>query len=268
MRRTRVLPLVLLTAILVLPGMGCKKRTVRVEPNEIPRPETTTPTPPPPGTPPTPGDTPAPTSPTTPPKSRSISTNPRLRVIHAAVRAPAVDIHLGETAAIRKLSYKTASSYTELPDGSVSARVTPTGTDRTVLGPTDMAVAPGGQYTLAALGSAADGTLKVVLLTDDRTPPASGKARVRLVHGAPDAPAVDIAINSRVAVSNLRFGTASGAYVELPAATHQIKVSSLGSKSTLLGPLPLTVRAGKIYTLVTMGKAADKTLNLQVYRDN
>ena len=60
----------------------------------------------------------------------------------------------------------------------------------------------GNDYTVAAIGLVAE--IEPLVLVDDNTAPASGKAHVSVVHASPDAPAVDIAVKGgAVLVPNL-----------------------------------------------------------------
>lgn len=270
MRPLQTAPFVLFAAAFVaVTGVGCKKRPVKVKPNEIPPTETTTPAPPPPGSEPTPGKVPPPTSPTTPPGSGQTQT--RVRIIHAGLDAPALDIYVrGEPAAVvERLAYKTATVYTPLSATRINARATASGSPQTaLLGPTDLEFTPGRDHTVIPIGSAKDGALGSLVLTDDNTPPAEGKAKARIVHAAPDAPAVDAVAEGRTVLSNLAFGKAGGGYAEVPAGTYPLKITASDGSAALIGPVPLALRAGKIYTVVMMGKASNCTLSLQVYTDN
>jgi hypothetical protein len=53
-------------------------------------------------------------------------------------------------------------------------------------------------------------------------------AQVRVVHASPDAPNVDVYVDDALAIANLPFGEAS-ALTEIPAGTHNIKVTPAGA---------------------------------------
>ncbi len=75
-------------------------------------------------------------------------------------------------------------------------------------------------------------TIEPILLVDDNTPPTSGNVKVRIVHGAPSAPAVDVYVTapgadldtSTPTLTNVSFGVASG-YLSVPAGSYQIRVT-------------------------------------------
>ncbi len=284
MRPMRTLPLVALAALLVVTSGGCRRRTVRVEPNEIPRPESTTPTPPPAGTTPMPGEVPPPTSPTTPPPAGttppgdapasaptaaapSAAAQARVRVIHALPDGPPVDIYAGRDKLISGLAFKGPAAYVNVPARLSSARVTRAGEQATLLGPVDATLVAGKDYTAVMLGTVASRRVTPLLLADDNTPPDAAKAKIRVVHAAPDAPPVDVLVDDRPAISNLAFGKATDAYTQLDARTYQVKIAPTGATTAVLGPLPLALEAGKVYTVLAVGRVGDKTLSLQMYTD-
>ena len=55
-----------------------------------------------------------------------------------------------------------------------------------------MELAAGGAYTVAAVGLVADDSLTAQVYEDDLRDPASGDAKVRVVHASPDAGPVDV----------------------------------------------------------------------------
>jgi hypothetical protein len=105
-----------------------------------------------------------------------------------------------------------------------------------------------------------------VATADDRTPPQSGKARVRFIN-------LSSALNSSVdfglsagskIITNLAYKTAS-AYSEVDAAT-SFSLYATGSSTATLN-IPTTIQAGKIYTIVISGTTT-ATLNYTVYVEN
>jgi len=80
---------------------------------------------------------------------------------------------------------------------------------------------------------------------------ASGTAMIRVLHGSPDAPAVDVFANDGKvdALSNLTFGHITD-YVAVPAGTYSIKVCATADNSVCpIGPVSLKFAAGKHYTI-------------------
>jgi hypothetical protein len=97
---------------------------------------------------------------------------------------------------------------------------------------------------------------------------ASGNALIRVIHGSPDAPAVDVFANGAkvAALSNLSFGHITD-YVSVPAGTYSIKVCATADNTVCpIGPVDLTFAAGKQYTIAASDLLA--SIKATVFTDN
>ncbi len=77
--------------------------------------------------------------------------------------------------------------------------------------------------------------------------------RVRVVHASPDAPAVDIFVNSGKVLENLPFKEYSD-YLSVPAGTYNVEIKVTGT-DTVVKALSLPVAANKDYTAIAVGYA-------------
>lgn len=84
------------------------------------------------------------------------------------------------------------------------------------------------RYGVAALAA----TALLLGCSDDKTGP-SGTAQVRVVHGSPDAPAVDVLVDGAVVLNNVAYQDASG-YLDVPSGTRNIKVNVAGTATTVI----------------------------------
>jgi hypothetical protein len=85
----------------------------------------------------------------------------------------------------------------------------------------------------------------------------AGTAWVRVVHASPDAPAVDVYLDGSKVLTNVPFFTASD-YLEVPAGSHDIKVTPTGDANTaVIDAKGVMVEAGKAYTVAATGKVAE-----------
>jgi hypothetical protein len=165
------------------------------------------------------------------------SENARVRVAHASPDAPAVDV---------------------LVDGAVAfsnlVQVVPTGAAEPVVISATLTLDPDQDYTVAATDVLAD--ITPLVLEDDNSAPAAGKAHVRFVHLSPDAPAVDVAVaGGSVLFSNVAFQEASS-YLPVDAGTYDLEVRLAGTDTVVL-PVPgVTLSDGTVYTVFAMGLAA------------
>jgi hypothetical protein len=81
-------------------------------------------------------------------------------------------------------------------------------------------------------------------------------ARLRIVHGSPDAPAVDILVNGNPVLRNVPYFTV-GTYIDLPEGTYDIQVVAAGSTGpALIAAKGVQLKAGESSTFVAGGRAA------------
>jgi hypothetical protein len=179
----------------------------------------------------------------------------KVRVVHASPDAPAVDVLVDGARAISNLGYGEAIGYVDLPAGAHAVAVVPAGADA------DAAVIDASldlqgstAYTVMAVGRLAE--IAPLVLVDDLTAPMGSDARVRFVHTAADAPAVDVAVvDGPTLFSNMAFKDASQ-YLTAPAGTVDLAVRVAGTDTTVLTVPGVTLDAGKVYTIAAVGLAS------------
>ena len=180
----------------------------------------------------------------------------RVRVVHASPDAPAVDVLVDDAAALSNVDYLTASDYVELADGAHNVKVNAAGTSTTVID-ADVDLADGTDYTVIASGLLE--TIQPIVLEDDNSTPAAGTARVRAIHGAPSAPAVDVYVTApgadleaaSPALSNVAFGDVAD-YLEVPAGDYQVRVTPAGTKTAVIDSGALTLTSGQVRTAIAV----------------
>ncbi len=176
----------------------------------------------------------------------------RLRAVHAAPDAPAVDVEVDGAVAFPGLSFPSVSAYIGSSPGAHRVRVVPAGEPRAApLLETTADLAANTDHTLVVAGRA--DSLEPLLLQDDNSAPPPGQARLRLVHVSPDAPPVDVAVaGGPVLFRNVAYKEV-GDYVTRVAGTVDLEVREAGTDNVLL-PLPgLPLNNCSVYTLFLMG---------------
>jgi Domain of unknown function (DUF4397) len=179
----------------------------------------------------------------------------RVRVVHASPDAPDVDVLLDDSEVLSDVPYLAASEYLETTAGEHNVKVNAAGTTTVI--DTDVTLADGSDYTVIAAGSAA--AIEPILLEDDNAPPSAGNARVRAMHGAPSAPAVDIYLtvpgadldDEAPALSGVEFGDVAD-YVEAPAGSYQVRVTLAGTKTVVIDSGTLTLASGQVRTAIAV----------------
>lgn len=124
---------------------------------------------------------------------------------------------------------------------------------------------------LVGAGGALTGSLRLARLSDDLTLPDAGRTKVRFVHVAQNAPAVDVTLvrtsitpNDSVTIANRSYIgstpseavlTASSTFSSLPAGTYSVRIKLPGTQTLVRTAQNFSLVNGGIYTLVATGTA-------------
>ena len=192
----------------------------------------------------------------------------QVRVAHLAPDAPNVDVYVNGDPVLTDVPYTTVSEYLSLPAGTQQVTVYATGDTTSPVIDTPVELAAGGAYTVAAVGLVADGSLSAQVYEDDLRSPASGNAKVRVVHASPDAGPVDVVPRGGQAlVAGLTFPEASP-YAEVPAGTYTLDVNAAGTNQTALTVPDATLASGGVYSAFAVGTVFADSLNVLLVQDN
>lgn len=175
-----------------------------------------------------------------------------LMVVHASPDAPGVDLLVdGTKLNPMALNFPASTAYLEQEAGTRNIKVNVAGTTTTVIN-ADLAMTKDMSYTVFAIDSVSK--ISALVLNDDLTAPAAGKAHVRFVHLSPDAPSVDVAVASSGAVvfGNKAFKEYT-AFTPLDAGAYNLDVRVAGTTTVALVLPTITLEAGKIYTVFAKG---------------
>ena len=178
----------------------------------------------------------------------------RLRAVHLSPDAPAVDVLVNGDRVLSNVAYTGASDYLTVDAGSNRVQVNAAGTSTSVIDAT-LDLDEDGDYTVIATDFLAD--ITPIVLEDDNSAPSSGNIKVRIVHGAPSAPAVDVYITApgadintaTPALEDVPFQAFSD-YIEAPAGSYQIRVTPAGTKTVVIDSGTVPLAAGQIRTVV------------------
>ncbi|MBL7922829.1 MAG: DUF4397 domain-containing protein [Bacteroidia bacterium] len=183
--------------------------------------------------------------------SPSTSNKGSLMFVHTSPDAPGVDVLLnGNKLNQTNLEYAGFAGYFSVNPATYNVKINPAGTSVSVID-ADITVAAKTAYSVFAVDSVSN--ISPLVLTDDLTTPAAGKAHVRFIHLSPDAPAVDVALAGGAVVFGNKSFKEFTAFTPLDAATYNLEVRLAGT-STVVLPLPnISLTAGKIYTVYAKG---------------
>ena len=173
-------------------------------------------------------------------------------VTHASPDAPGVDLLVDNSKQnSAALAYPNNTGYLEVASGTRNIKVNVTGTSTTVI-EADLMLTKDMNYSVFAVDSVSK--ISAVVLTDDLTAPAAGKAHVRFIHLSPNAPAVDIAVaNSGAVVFGNKAFKEYTPFTPLDAGTYNLDVRVAGTTTVALVLPAITLEAGKIYTVFAKG---------------
>ncbi len=175
----------------------------------------------------------------------------KVLVTHASPDGPGVDLLIdGNKINTSPLNFPSNTGYLQVESGTRNVKVNVTGTSNSVIA-ADLLFDVDKSYSIFAIDSVSK--ISPLVLTDDLTAPAAGKAHVRFIHLSPNAPAVDVAVTG----GSVLFGGKSfkdyTAFTPLDAGTYNLEVRVAGT-STVALPLPgIVLEAGKIYTVFAKG---------------
>ncbi len=189
-----------------------------------------------------------------------------VKFIHASPGAPAVDVQIKDKFAAQNAGYGTATSaYAPVPAGtSEKIQVFVAGKDSTAVLSANQTFTKNQYYTILALNT--PDKLQAAIENDDLTAPTSGNCKIRVVHGAPSAGAVDVYVTAPGVIindpknpvapvlSDFTFGTVTK-YLQVPAGSYEIRVTAHGDPSTVAidtGAAGVPVSAGSIYTAIAL----------------
>jgi hypothetical protein len=192
----------------------------------------------------------------------------RVMAVHASPDAPAVDLLVDGAVAGTGLAFPSNTAYLTVNAGTRNVKVNVAGTTATVIN-ADLPLSAGANYSVFAKGPVA--SIGALVVADDLTAPAAGKAHVRFVHLSPDAPAVDVAVTSGPVLFANRAFEQFTAFTPVDAGTYNLEVRLAGTTTVAL-PLPgITLQAGKIYTVFAKGFVAGsgaQALGAQIILNN
>jgi len=165
------------------------------------------------------------------------------------------DVFAGDSKAFTNVSYKDVTPYKELPDEMQTFTVRPAGQDTAQpIAENVEALSEGNHYTVIALPGTEDKAADLRVLSDNLTPPSTGKAKVRVINASSTLREIDIFSkekqDSLFSGLNLR---SESMYKEVDPMTTTLEVRPAGEKSIALTIPSTNFQPGKIYTITVIG---------------
>jgi hypothetical protein len=167
-----------------------------------------------------------------------------VRVLHASPDAPAVNVLVNNKAAVSHLAFGHITKYLKLQaNTSYDVKIVPAANPAAVVFEIKNATFKPGAYTAAAIGllnPGKTGHAFSVKVFSDNNVKVPGKARVRVVHLSPNAPAVDVYARRNAGgyarvVNDLSYPNASG-YLAVKPGFYTFAITP-GSASSVSGAI-------------------------------
>ncbi len=187
------------------------------------------------------------------------SNSGRIRAVHAVSNVTAVDVLLNTTSYKSNLAFKSSDGYRSFATGTTAVKFRKAGV-ASDLTTANQNIANAVDYTVFAAGTEA--APQTFIFTDNNARPATGKVKIRAVHAALGAGAVDVYILANAnelatatpVKANLTEKSASD-YVVRDAGTFVVIMTTAGTKTSVLTINNVQIAAGKIRTIAAVEKA-------------
>lgn len=196
-----------------------------------------------------------------------------VRVVHNSPDAPAVDVTVDGAKVIEGVRFPQFSEYLPVTPGRRNLKVLVAGTDTAVIDVTPQLIVDR-RYSVLAINRVAD--IDALLLENRSAPNTSGGCDVRVVHGAPGAPSVDVYATAPDAslasaapvLANVPYKGVSG-YLSVPCGTYQFRVTVAGTKTVAIDSGATALQPNTVLTVIARDAVGGGApFGLTVLRDN
>lgn len=202
----------------------------------------------------------------------------QLRAIHASADTPGVDVFINGARALSGVTFGAASSFSAVPAGTTRVQVALAGQPATSAAiDVSAPLTAGRDYTAIAVGSGATGPtrLQAVLIDDAGSAPAAGQVKLRVVHGAPAVPGVDIFVTApndplpaTPTIPNLQFAqqapAAAAAALSVPAGSYRVRARVTGQTAVAFDSGTVPLAAGTDAVIVAVPDAGPSLSPIQL----
>ena len=187
----------------------------------------------------------------------------KLSVLHG-VPGLTVDVWVDGNLTLDDFTPGTLAGPLELAAGDYEIAITAadaTSADNPVIGPVDVELDGGGDYTAVAHLDADGAPTATLFANDTKAPRNDSKGKLTVRHVAA-APAVDVLAGGTAVIEGL--SNPDEATLKLEAGTVSASVAAAGTTAPVIGPADVTVEAGKNTIVYAWGSLADGTLAVAV----
>lgn len=179
-----------------------------------------------------------------------------VRVLHAATKAPNVDVYVNDKLTIPDLRYREFTDYIKLQPGTYNIKVYPINDKTKAVINSDVKIEPNTVTTLVAYSQ--DRNLSILPIKE--TPlqfPTEKKAKIRISHLIENIPPVDIYLSDGTLLyKNVNFKDLTK-YIELPPNNYIIDMKLTDTDISMLYVPNINLNGENYYTLYLIGLVND-----------
>ncbi|MCQ1529195.1 DUF4397 domain-containing protein [Lutispora saccharofermentans] len=174
-----------------------------------------------------------------------------IRFLHASPNTPAVDIYIDDRKAVSNLSYASMAGYSALPSTYHKINVYPMGQKGEPLLRFTISPVKGNYRTFVLSGLSPNIQHRTYIDSDETIP--DNESLLRFVHISPNAPAVDVTLETGEALfSGLTFGRTEE-YIRMEPGIYSLRLRAAGTPGAILGEANIALSGGRAYTMYAIG---------------
>lgn len=179
-----------------------------------------------------------------------------VRMLNASPDAPPVDIYINNNLVFKSLAFGNFTEYLPLSMGNYKIEVYPEGEKGKYILTQNVKI-PENQVITVAIAGFLDDSQLVSYIESNPNNLSVDMSRLRVINLSPDAPEVDVYIDSNIAFTDVGFLDATE-YLNLSSGDYDLRIDIAQSDEELLR-LQLDLKSQKVYTVYILGDASNLT---------
>lgn len=182
-----------------------------------------------------------------------------IRIVHGVSDLGPIDVYIDGRLAVVGAMFPSATVPLDLVAGDHRLAVVASGSSLDApLVDSDITVSPGAGAQIALVGGAVD--MPAVLFPVDAASLDADRARLRVVHGSPDAGPLDVSFIGGDAIFPTVEYMAASDYAELPAGTYALDLRTPGAELATVSLPDLVLAPGDVVDVYVVGQVADASV--------
>ena len=182
------------------------------------------------------------------------STLSRFKFMNAGTDLQSADVLIDGSVTLANIPYGSHSSYGSISAGDRNVKIQASGTPGAYLYDQAQTFSAAYDYSLVAYSVAGTGAVSTFALQDNNIPPASGKAKLRVVNASSDSTVYDTYVNYSKFLSAVVPATGS-AYQELDGGTYVLSFAPTGTTAQAATLTGQALDATHVYTVYVYGRS-------------